>query len=81
MNSDKEKITKTPEEWAELLSEESYFVTRERALNNLFLGNMMIVIKRASISAFVVVRPYLNRIISLTRVVVGRVLIRQHRAM
>lgn len=38
MSTDKEKIVKTPEEWAEILDEKSYFVTREKGTERAFSG-------------------------------------------
>lgn len=38
MSAGKEKVIKTPKEWAELLSEESYFVTREKGTERPFTG-------------------------------------------
>jgi peptide-methionine (R)-S-oxide reductase len=38
MSSDKEKIVKTPAQWAELLDDESYFVTREKGTERPFTG-------------------------------------------
>jgi peptide-methionine (R)-S-oxide reductase len=38
MSLDKEKIVKTPAQWAELLDDESYFVTREKGTERPFTG-------------------------------------------
>ncbi|OUS38450.1 peptide-methionine (R)-S-oxide reductase [Oleispira antarctica] len=38
MSSGKEKIIKTPEQWSEILDEESYFVTREKGTERPFTG-------------------------------------------
>jgi peptide-methionine (R)-S-oxide reductase len=38
MSSGKEKIIKTPQQWAEILSEESYHVTREKGTEPAFSG-------------------------------------------
>ncbi|HCM05183.1 MAG TPA: peptide-methionine (R)-S-oxide reductase [Oceanospirillales bacterium] len=38
MSSSKEKIIKTPQEWAEILDEESYHVTREKGTEPAFSG-------------------------------------------
>mgnify|MGYP000076612785 CR=1 FL=1 len=38
MTSDKKKIIKTPEQWAEQLDSESYYVTREKGTERPFTG-------------------------------------------
>ncbi len=38
MSSGKDKIVKTPEEWAEILDDESYYVTQEKGTERPFSG-------------------------------------------